>query len=179
MEGGAIISHDEKTKKRIDYLKNFGFKDEVTVIAAGINSKMNEMQSALGILQLKSFKKNVLKRKEIADIYFKNLSQVKGIRAFEISNDQSNNYSYFPIFIENDFDKSRDELYEILKNNKIFGRRYFYPLVSNFPIYKRLESSNPSNLKIANKIADKVICLPIYPGLQKEIVYKIIDILKL
>jgi len=180
MEGGAIISHDEKTKKRIDYLKNFGFKDEVTVIAAGINSKMNEMQAAFGLLQLKDIRNNILRRKEIATVYYKELTQIKGINVLPIVKGvQDFNYSYFPIFIEKDYGKSRDEIYDILKSNNIFGRRYFYPLITHFPIYKRNDSAAPSNLKVAESVADKVICLPIYPNLSKENVHKIIDILKL
>ncbi len=179
MEGGAIISHDEKTKKRIDYLKNFGFKDEVTVIAAGINSKMNEMQAAFGLLQLKDIDKNILLRKEIAAIYTKGLSKVKGINVLPIVKGVRDfNFSYFPIFIEENYGKSRDEVYSLLKSNNIFGRRYFYPLVTHFPMYKRIDSSNPSNLPFAEAIANKVICLPIYPNLEIEIVHKIISILK-
>lgn len=179
MEGGAIISPDEKTKKRIDYLKNFGFKDEVTVIAPGINSKMNEMQSALGVLQLKDVENNILKRKKIADLYKKHIGSLKGIRLLPIVEGVSGfNYSYFPIFIETGYNKSRDEIYEFLKKNNIYGRRYFFPLVSNFPMYRRFESANQTNLKNANIIADQVLCLPIYPNLNEEVIYRIIELLK-
>jgi len=179
MEGGAIISHDEKTKKRIDYLKNFGFKDEVTVIASGINSKMNEMQAALGLLQLKDVERNIMKRREIANFYTKAFSSVRGISSLSIVEGVHDfNYSYYPIFIEKEFGKTRDEVYDMLKDHNIFGRRYFYPLISNFPIYRQLESSTLSNLKNANDIADKVICLPIYPDLDKDIVFRIIKLIE-
>lgn len=180
MEGGAIISHDEQTKKRIDYLKNFGFEDEITVMAPGINSKMNEMQAALGLLQLKSHKENIIKRRNIAEQYKKELSALKGISLLKENPNLDNyNYAYFPIFIDEKlYGKSRDELYLKLKKQGIYGRRYFYPLISQFPIYQELESSNSNNLPIAEKITKQVICLPIYPDLELNDVDLIIDIIK-
>lgn len=179
MEGGAIISHDEKTKKRIDYLKNFGFKDEVTVIAAGINSKMNEMQSALGLLQLKYFKDYFIKRKKIAATYKVLLAEIKGIEVFTVVEGvEDYNYSYFPIFIKKDYGIGRDKLYEILKQNNVFGRRYFYPLITDFPMYQNLQSSNPSNLINAYALTKEVICLPIYSDLAVEDVEIICKIIK-
>lgn len=179
-EGGAIISHDEKTKKRIDYLKNFGFADEVTVTAPGINSKMNEVQAAFGLLQLNDLKTNIKKRHAIAERYNNGLKNIKGISLFkEYPGTEDYNYAYYPIFInENEYGKTRDELYECLRENGIYGRRYFYPLISNFPIYKGLESSNTRNLPISNIIANKVICLPIYPDLCNEVIETIIKIIK-
>ncbi|MCK9216991.1 MAG: DegT/DnrJ/EryC1/StrS family aminotransferase [Firmicutes bacterium] len=179
-EGGAIISHDEKTKKRIDYLKNFGFADEVTVTAPGINSKMNEVQAAFGLLQLKGLNTNIEKRKAIAEQYNEGLKGIKGIKLFnEFPGTKDYNYAYYPIFIdEREYGKSRDELYFHLKENGIFGRRYFYPLISNFPIYKGLESSNIGNLEIANITAKKVICLPIYPDLASFEIDRIIKLLE-
>jgi len=179
-EGGAIISHDEKTKKRIDYLKNFGFADEVTVTAPGINSKMNEVQAAFGLLQLKNLKSNIDKRKEIAEHYNKGLQGLKGIKLFnEFPGTEDYNYAYYPIFInEIEYGKSRDELYLFLKENGVFGRRYFYPLISNFPIYSGLESSSLDNLKVANKISNEVICLPIFPNLMLDTVLQIINLVK-
>jgi len=180
MEGGAIVCHDEKTKKRIDYLKNFGFADEVTVISPGINSKMNEMQAALGLLQLKHHQENIEKRKGIAEIYKSELKQINGISVLPDFPGLGNyNYSYFPIFVdENKYGKSRDELYFNLKDNGIHGRRYFYPLISDFPPYRGLVSAEKENLQIAKDISEKVICLPIYPRLEIKHIIKIIDIIE-
>jgi len=179
IEGGAIISPDEQTKKRIDYLKNFGFADETTVIAPGINAKMNEIQSAYGLLQLKYVNKSIADRKQIATIYRELL---KGINGIDFMNDIEgvvHAYSYFPILVDNQkFGKTRDELYEFLKLNNVFGRRYFYPLISQFPTYRALPSSRFDNLPIATKVAEQVICLPIYPGLEDESIEKIVSIIK-
>ena len=179
MEGGAIVCHNQATKKRIDYLKNFGFAGETTIMAPGINSKMNEMQAALGLVQLKHYDENIKKRKIIADTYRTELSNAKGISLLSEPIDTNSNYAYFPIFIdEKEYGISRDELYEKLKQNNIFGRRYFYPLISEFSMYKSLESSKPTNLLIATKIAKEVICLPIYPDLLQIDITRIINILK-
>jgi dTDP-4-amino-4,6-dideoxygalactose transaminase len=167
-EGGAIVCHDKTMKKRIDFLKNFGHAGETTVVAAGINAKMNEFQSALGILQLKYVDNAIKKRKIIAEYYRKNLKTVKGIKFLNNIKRVSHNYSYFPILIENDYPIRRDELYEKLKNENIFTRRYFYPLISEFPPYRNLESAGKENLPAANKIAKDVLCLPIYPDLKIE-----------
>ena len=178
MEGGAIICHDEKTKKRIDYLKNFGFADEVTVVQPGINAKMNEMQAALGLLQLKEIDENISNRKKIALQYRETLKNIPGIRFMEDIEGIKHNYPYFPIFVnKRGYGISRDELYDKLKKNYIYGRRYFYPLISHFPIYRGLESARPSNLPIAEKVAQDVICLPIYPGLKKNEVENIITVI--
>lgn len=166
MEGGAIICYDAATKKRIDYLKNFGFAGETTVMAPGINSKMNEMQAALGLLQLKHYGGNIEKRKIIAETYRKGLTGIKGISFLPEPKTTDSNFAYFPIFVnEKEYGISRDQLYEKLKQNGIFGRRYFYPLISEFSMYKSLDSANPENLKTARQIAEQVICLPIYPDL--------------
>lgn len=180
MEGGAIVCHDEKTKQRIDYLKNFGFAGETKVMAPGINSKMNEMQAALGLLQLKHHKENIEKRKRLADIYKSELNRINGIN-FLPQNPQLGdyNYSYLPIFIDEEkYGKSRDELYLHLKNNNIYGRRYFYPLISDFPTYRSLSSARTANLPIAKVTSEKVICLPIYPGLEYNNISKIIGLIK-
>jgi len=180
MEGGAIVCHDEKTKQRIDYLKNFGFANETKVVAPGINSKMNEMQAALGLLQLKRHKENIAKRKKIADIYKTELNEVNGIMLLPEYPKLSNyNYIYFPIFVdEKEYGNSRDELYNHLKNNNIHGRRYFYPLISDFSMYRSLSSARRENLPIAIKASKQVICLPLYPDLDYEIVYHVIQIIK-
>lgn len=179
MEGGAIICHDAATKKRIDYLKNFGFAGETTIMAPGINSKMNEMQAALGLLQLKYYNENIEKRKVIDLSYRQQLIEVKGISFLPKPDSIISNYAYFPIFVnEVEYGESREHLYEKLKQNGIFGRRYFYPLISEFSMYKGLESANPENLKTADKIGDQVICLPIYPDLGLDTVKRIVSILK-
>lgn len=180
MEGGAIICHDEKTKQRIDYLKNFGFADETTVMAPGINSKMNEMQAALGLLQLKEHDQNILERQKIAQTYDQVLKEIKGISLLSKPEELSHNsYAYYPIFIDEQiYGKNRDELYYFLRENGIFGRRYFYPLISHFPVYRGLSSAKPNNLPVAERMSAQVICLPVYPGLQKNDVHSICDLIK-
>lgn len=174
IEGGAIISPDEKTKKRIDYLKNFGFADETTVIAPGINAKMNELQSAYGLLQLKFVDGCIDKRKKIATIYREQLKGVIGINFLEDIEGVDHAYSYFPILVDKEkFGNTRDELYEELKKHNIFGRRYFYPLISQFPTYRELPSSKHDNLSIATMVAEQVICLPIFPDL---VLYNVLTI---
>lgn len=178
MEGGAIICHDVATKKRIDYLKNFGFSGECTVMAPGINSKMNEMQAALGLLQLKHHQDNVVKRKAIADKYRQELGAAKGVSFLSEADNTSYNYAYFPIFIdEQGYGLSRDVLYEKLKQNGIFGRRYFYPLITEFSMYKGLESASLANLPVAGKKSGQVICLPIFPNLDEKSQDRIIDVI--
>jgi dTDP-4-amino-4,6-dideoxygalactose transaminase len=178
-EGGAIISPDEKTKKRIDFLKNFGFADEVTVVAPGINAKMNEIEAAFGLLQLKYIDKNIEKRKNIVTAYKKGLQNIKGVRM--LNNDiegVTQNYSYFPILINaKEYGKTRDEVYEYLKKNEIFSRRYFYPLISQFPAYKSIPSANAENLPVAEKIAKEVLCLPIYPDLTLNDIDRIVSLM--
>lgn len=166
-EGGAIVSHDAATKKRIDYLKNFGFAGETKVMAPGINSKMNEIQAAFGLLQLKGYQQNAKKRADIAETYKQGLKEIKGISFLPNPEHTESNNAYFPIFVdEKEYGMNRDQLYEKLKRSNIFGRRYFYPLISEFPMYKALDSAKPENLKTAGKVAEQVICLPIYPGLE-------------
>ena len=179
IEGGAIICHDEKTKVRIDYLKNFGFAGETNIIATGINAKMNELQAAYGILQLKYVKENIKKRKEISEFYNKTFAEIEGIKLLVVDPDMDYNYPYYPIFIDElTYGRSRDELYEYLKNNNIFSRRYFYPLVSTFSMYRGLDSSGVRNLKNAHEIAEQAICLPIYPDLALDDVKRIIQLVK-
>jgi len=178
IEGGAIISPDEKTKKRIDFLKNFGFAGETTVIAPGINAKMNEVQAAYGLLQLKYVDDCIGKRKQIASIYREQLKGISGISFLKDINGVDHSYSYFPILVDKEkFGITRDELYAKLKEHNIFGRRYFYPLISQFPTYRGLTSSKPENLPVATKVADQVICLPIFPELEHEPVKRITSII--
>ena len=174
-EGGAIICHDEKTKRRIDFLKNFGF----AVVGPGINAKMNEFQAALGLLQLKYVENNLLRRKKITEIYKKELSDINGVRMLEDMPEVSHNYGYFPIFIdEKEYGRSRDDIYYELKANDIYSRRYFYPLISQFPTYKGLESSKHENLQNAEKLTREVLCLPIYPDLKVNHIKQFIKIIK-
>ena len=179
IEGGALICHDAATKKRIDYLKNFGFADEVTVVAPGINSKMDEIRAAYGLLNLQQVDQAIAKRKHVAELYREALKNVPGIRFLNDIEGVRHNYSYFPIFItEKEYGMSRDALYEKLKENNVLGRRYFYPLISNFPVYRGLVSSDPKNLPIATKLAEEVICLPMYADLTDEDIEKILRIIK-
>jgi len=155
-EGGAIISHSREMKQKIDDLKNFGFRDETTVIAAGINAKMNELQAAFGILHLKYIDETIVKRKEIAELYRMELQYVDGIRILNDIPNIHHNYSYFPIFIDTKkYGKSRDTLYELLKDKGIYTRKYFYPLISELPLYSNLPTSNRANLPIAYNLPIK------------------------
>lgn len=166
-EGGAIVCPDAKTKQRIDHLKNFGFVDEVTVVAPGINGKMSEINAAFGLLQLKGIDVALQKREAIDAYYREALADVKGIHCLAGSGETVRNYAYFPILVQSGYPLSRDQLFEKLRDNNIYARRYFYPLISDFPMYRGLPSSAPSNLPVAQKAAKEVICLPIYPALDR------------
>lgn len=167
-EGGAIVCPDAKTKRRIDYLKNFGFADEVTITAPGINGKMSEMNAAFGLLQLQSIDSALQQRREIAEYYRKELTDVRGISLMPLHEDCDWNASYFPIFVGEEYPLSRDALYQLLKDHNIHGRRYFYPLISDMPMYRGMSSASKDQLPIAHRMADQVICLPIYPALEQE-----------
>ena len=177
-EGGAIICPDAKTKKRIDQLKNFGFVDEVTVVAPGINGKMSEVNAAFGLLQLQHIDQAMQRRREIDQCYRQQLKDVQGIRLVDGAGQITANYSYFPILINADYPLGRDALYQKLKDHGIFARRYFYPLISEFPMYRGMISAQRSNLPIAYSVAERVICLPIYPDLLDSDLQRIISILK-
>lgn len=175
-EGGAIICNDEMTKLQIDQLKNFGFVNETTIAAPGINSKMNEVQAAFGLLQLKYVDANIKKRRMIAETYRCELENIKGLSFLKDIPNVTHNYSYFPVLIDKDkFGMSRDDLYIKLKTEGVFSRRYFYPLISNLPTYKSLLSASPENLPVANVVAEKVICLPIFDSLSIADVKRVID----
>lgn len=178
IEGGAIICHDTETKQHIDDLKNFGFRDEVTVIEAGINAKMNELQAAYGLLQLRYIDQMIAKRKKVAGLYRELLREVVGIRMLPDIEGISHGYAYFPVFVEPQYPISRDQLYEKLKRHGIMARRYFYPLISNLPKYRNLPSASAENLPVANRLANTVICLPIYPELEYDEINRISSILK-
>ena len=179
LEGGALIVKDEETKKQVDFLKNFGFAGETTVLAPGINSKMDEVRAAYGLLNLEIVDAAIEARKKVADYYRENLKDVKGIRMMEEMRGAKSNYSYFPIFVnEKEYGISRDALYFKMQEENIFGRRYFYPLISTFSTYRGLPSAKPENLPVATRIADEVICLPLHHELKEEEVENIVRIIK-
>lgn len=176
VEGGAIVCADAKVKQRIDYLKNFGFADEVTVVAPGINGKMNELQAAFGLLQLKHIDEALGRRREIEARYREALADVPGIAVLPQPVDAVTNASYFPVLVGPAYSLSRDALYQHLKERNIFSRRYFYPLLSDMPMYRALPSAAPANLPVARRIADQVLCLPIHQELSDEELARIIMI---
>lgn len=193
LEGGALIVKDEETKKRIDYLKNFGFVGETEVVAPGINSKMDELRCAYGLLNLQQVDAAIAARKEVARKYVEALKDISGIRIpsyIQESLDNSPlstgerqrvrlNYSYFPIFVNaKEYGMTRDQLYFKMREANVYGRRYFYPLISTFSTYRGLPSAAPENLPIATKIADEVICLPIHHELHQSDINLVIDIVR-
>ena len=176
IEGGAMVMHDEKTKQRIDYLKNFGFANEVEVVGPGINSKMDEIRSAYGLLNLKQVDAAIAARQKVAVAYRNALQNVDGISFWDDMPGVRHNYSYFPIFVDaKKYGMTRDELYMKMKDQGVWGRRYFYPLISEFSTYRGLESSRPENLPNAHMMADTVICLPMHHALREEEINRIID----
>ncbi|MDY7537136.1 DegT/DnrJ/EryC1/StrS family aminotransferase [Undibacterium sp. RTI2.1] len=177
-EGGAIICPDAKTKNRIDHLKNFGFVDELTVVASGINGKMSEINAAFGLLQLKSIDDALQQRKEVDRAYRRGLVGIAGIHCVPDAGEDIANYSYFPILVQQDYPLKRDELYQKLRDSGIYARRYFYPLISEFPMYRSIPSALHTNLPVASKAASEVICLPIYPDLNLSQIERIIDLIK-
>ncbi len=176
-EGGAIISPDAKTKRRIDHLKNFGFVDEVTVVAPGINGKMSEFNAALGMVQLRHIDAALQKRKAIDARYREGLANVPGVRCLGDAGETRANYAYFPILIEPAYPLARDHLYQMLKERGIYARRYFHPLISEFPMYKALPSASAENLPVARLAAAQVLCLPIYPDLEMDVVDRVIGLI--
>lgn len=176
IEGGALVMHDEKTKRRIDHLKNFGFVNEIEVVAPGINSKMDEIRAAYGILNLRQVDKAIESRKRVAEIYREALAGVEGVTFFNDTPGVRHNYSYFPIFIDAEkYGMTRDELYMKMKEHNVLGRRYFYPLISEFTTYRGLPSAAPANLPNAHKMANAVICLPMYPSLTEDDTARVLD----
>lgn len=178
VEGGALVCHSSEMKSKIDHLKNFGFSDEITVEAPGINSKMDEIRSAYGLLNLKQVDEAILSRRKTADSYRTALSDVRGIRFLKDVEGVRHNYSYFPIFISNEFRCSRDELFNELKSHNILGRRYFYPLITEFNPYKTYPSASPDKLPVAELLADQVLCLPMYAGLTDNDIQRVISVIK-
>ena len=179
IEGGAMVMHDEKTKQRIDYLKNFGFANEVEVVGPGINSKMDEIRSAYGLLNLKQVDAAIDARQKVAVTYRDALRNVDGISFWDDILGVRHNYSYFPIFVDAEkYGMTRDELYMKMKDQGVWGRRYFYPLISEFSTYRGLESSRPENLPNAHRMADTVICLPMHHALNEKEINRIIDCIR-
>lgn len=179
IEGGAMVMHDEKTKQRIDYLKNFGFANEVEVVAPGINSKMDEIRAAYGLLNLRQVDDAIAARQRVAQAYRKGLHDVEGITFFDDMPGVRHNYSYFPIFVDAEkYGRTRDELYFAMREQNVLGRRYFYPLISEFTTYRGLPSAAPENLPQAHRMANTVICLPMHHALSEEDVERIIKCIK-
>ncbi|ABB23639.1 putative transferase [Pelodictyon luteolum DSM 273] len=178
-EGGAIVSGSSGLKRHIDDLKNFGIADEVAVVAPGINGKMSEFNAALGLLQLEYIDEVIACRKSIDQRYREGFAGVKGIRCHHVDKDAyTPNYAYFPVLVGPEYGISRDELYMKLKEHGVYCRRYFYPLISDYPMYRILPSSSHSNLPVAVEVAQQILCLPIYPGLDMSAVEKIIDLIR-
>lgn len=176
LEGGALVVKDEQTKKRIDYLKNFGFAGETEIVAPGINSKMDEVRAAFGLLNLRQIDDAIAKRQQVAIKYRNALCNVPGIRFFDDMPGVRHNYSYFPIFINaEEYGQTRDELYFKMKSDGVLSRRYFYPLISTFSTYRTLPSAAPANLPVATKVANEVICLPMHHELTDEEIERVID----
>ncbi len=179
IEGGALVMHDAKTKQRIDYLKNFGFAGETEVVAPGINSKVDEMRSAYGLLNLRQVDDAIAARRRAAEAYREGLKDVEGITFFNDTPGVRHNYSYFPIFVDAEkYGRTRDELYFAMREQNVLGRRYFYPLISEFTTYRGLPSAAPDNLPVAHRMANSVICLPMHHALSIEDVNRVINCIK-
>lgn len=178
LEGGALIMHDAETKKRIDYLKNFGFAGETEVVAPGINSKVDEVRAAYGLLNLRQVDATIEARCQVALKYREALRPVDGITFMDDMPGVKHNYSYFPIFVDAEqYGMTRDELYEKMRSHNVLGRRYFYPLISTFSTYKGLDSARPENLPNAHKMADSVICLPMHHDLSDEDINRVLELI--
>lgn len=177
VEGGAMVMHDAETKKRIDYLKNFGFQNETSVVGPGINGKMDEVRAAYGLLSLKKVDAAIDARHKVAIKYREALRDVEGISFWDDMPDVKHNYGYFPIFVDAEkYGMTRDELYFKMREHNIFGRRYFYPLISMFGTYRGLPSATPENLPKAHRMAESVICLPMHHELSEEDISRVLSI---
>jgi len=177
-EGGAIISHSVEMKQHIDNLKNFGIVDEVTVSELGINGKMSELNAAFGLLQLQYVDQTISRRKVIDEAYRKSLSGIQGIECLEYANSVSPNYSYFPVFVTEAYPMSRERLYQKLLERRIYSRRYFYPLISQFPMYSSIPSAHTNNLPVATRVASQVLCLPLSSSMNNDDVERVISVIK-
>ena len=172
-EGGAIVCPDARTKLRIDHLKNFGFVDEVTVVAPGINGKMSEVNAAFGLLQLRYLAASLERRGQIDSAYREAFAGVPGLRCL-VQSERVTNFSYFPVLVESGYGMSRDDLYNRLKAQEVYARRYFFPLISDFPMYRGLPSARRENLPVATTVADRILCLPIYSAMTDADIAKVI-----
>lgn len=176
IEGGALVMHDAKMKQRIDYLKNFGFAGETQVVAPGINSKMDEVRSAYGLLNLRQVDDAIASRGRADAFYREALADVPGLSMFAQAPGVKRNYAYFPVFIdEKEYGMSRDALYERMRQANVLGRRYFYPLISDFTTYRGLPSAAPDNLPVANRLASQVICLPMHHALSQNDLERVVN----
>lgn len=175
-EGGAIVSPDARTKQRIDHLKNFGFVDEVTVVAPGINGKMSEVNAAFGLLQLQHVDRAIARRAHLEALYRERLDHLPGLALLQPPADTVRNHSYFPVLVGSDFALTRDELYQLLKDQGVNGRRYFFPLISEFPMYRQLPSARAETLPVAHAVSRQVLCLPLYPALTDDQAHQVCDI---
>lgn len=179
IEGGAVVARTEETQRKLERFRNFGFESELAVAEHGINAKLNEVQAAYGLVCLKHFSQGVRERKRVSDLYRRELGDVRGIRLLPQPPGVSFTYSYFPIFVdETVYGRSRDELYEDLRAHDILGRRYFYPLISDFAAYRHLPSAARSRLAVAAAAADQVICLPIFAELDDEDARRVVTVIK-
>ena len=177
-EGGALVCRDAATKAHVDHLKNFGFTDEVTVVAAGINAKMNELQAAIGLLQLKQVETMRLRRQRIDQTYREALAGVPGIECIAPSADATSNYGYFPVRVGAGHRRTRDQLYEYLRSQDVIVRRYFYPLISDFPMYRDLPSAAPANLPVAHAVAGEILCLPIHAQMDPQAARRVAELIR-
>ena len=178
VEGGALTFNVPHYKPRIDLLKNFGIKNEEEVVMPGINGKMNEVQAAIGLINLGLIDAGREKRRRIVDTYTQHLEDVEGIEVFEIPSNVKRSYQYFVIRISDEFGCSRDEVYTEFKKYNVFARKYFYPLCSDYSCYRHLPSSNPESLPVAHKVVREVLCLPLYGNLKLDEVERICVMLK-
>lgn len=176
-EGGAIVCPDGKTKQRVDHLKNFGIVDEVTVVAPGINGKMSEVNAALGLLQLKYIDETIARRKQLDAFYREQLREVRDIRCLPDADKYASNYAYFPILVGSNYPVSRDVLYQDLKHHNIHPRRYFYPLISDFPMYRGLPSAHRDNLPVATRVSEQVLCLPMSTALSEADLSRVVKVI--
>lgn len=179
IEGGALVCHDKKMKERIDYLKNFGFADETTIVAPGINGKMDEVRAAYGLLNLRQVDAAITRRHEIATRYREGLKDVAGLGVMDDMSGVRHNYSYFPVFIDAEqYGMTRDALYFKMQEHQIYGRRYFYPLISEFSTYRSLQTAGARNLPVATNMAERVICLPMHHALTDSDTERIIKLIR-
>lgn len=176
-EGGAVISFSKETRKKIEQVRNFGIQDEITILGVGGNGKMNEVQAALGMLQLRHIGDYITKRHTVYEYYLKKLSEIRGISIYPVKSGIEYNYSYMPVLITEEFPITRNDLYDRLRSVSIYARRYFYPLLSNIPMYASLSSAHVTHLPQANRVAEQVLCLPIYPDLNISDVKRICNII--